>query len=182
MVTDRDLVEPEPSTPRSTTSSAVTVRHARQLQVVIDGQPTQIWTTELTVDAALDQLGVRLADAEVSASRSERLPLTGARVGVQLPDQVTVLHDQRRTTVVTTAQTVAALLREAGVRVGRDDLVNVAPRPRGRDRDADRRHPRRRRARSAEASPSTTPSCAEPILRATRASRRSCSAAATAVA
>jgi uncharacterized protein YabE (DUF348 family) len=124
VVTDRDLVEPEPATSLDAVST-VTVRHARQLQVVIDGQPTQIWTTELTVDAALDQFDMRLADAEFSASRSERLPLTGSRVGVQLPDQVTVLHDQRRTTVVTTAQSVAALLREAGVRLERDDLVNV---------------------------------------------------------
>lgn len=125
VVTDRDLVEPAPTTSVDDVSS-VAVRHARQLLVVIDGQPTQIWTTELTVDAALDQFGVRLADAEVTASRSERLPLTGARVGVQLPDQVTVLHDQRRTTVVTTASSVAGLLREAGVRLGRDDLVDVA--------------------------------------------------------
>jgi uncharacterized protein YabE (DUF348 family) len=125
VVSDRDLVQPAAETPLADVT-AVTVRHARQVQVVIDGQPSQIWTTELTVDAALDQLGVRVGDAEVSASRSERLPLTGARIGVQLPDQVTVLHDQRRTTVVTTAQTVGALLREAGVRVGPDDQVNVA--------------------------------------------------------
>jgi uncharacterized protein YabE (DUF348 family) len=124
VVTDRDLVEPDPITSLDAVQT-VTVRHARQLQVVIDGQPTQIWTTALTVDGALDQFGMRLADAEFSASRNERLPLTGARVGVKLPDQVTVLHDQRRTTVVTTAQSVAALLREAGVRLGPEDLVSV---------------------------------------------------------
>jgi uncharacterized protein YabE (DUF348 family) len=43
-----------------------------------------------------------------------------------MPDQVTVLHDNLRTTVVTTASTVAELLREAGVRLGQDDLVNVS--------------------------------------------------------
>lgn len=126
VVSDRDLVEPSAATPLADVA-AVTVRHARQVQIVIDGQPTQIWTTELTVDAALDQFGLRLGDAEVTASRSDRLPLTGSRIGVQLPDQVTVLHDQRRTTVVTTATTVSALLREAGVRLGPEDRVNVAP-------------------------------------------------------
>lgn len=123
-VADRDLVEPDPATSLDATST-VTVRHARQLQVVIDGQPIQIWTTELTAAAALAQYGMRLSEAEVSFSRYGRLPLTGARVGVQLPDQVTVLHDQRRTTVVTTAESVAALLREAGVRLGPDDLINI---------------------------------------------------------
>ena len=125
VVADRDLVEPNPDTPVADVDE-VTVRHARPLQVVIDGQPTQLWTTELTVDAALAEVGVRVADAEVTASRSERLPLSGARVGVQMPDQVTVLHDQRRTTVVTTARTVSEVLREAGVRLDGDDRVNVA--------------------------------------------------------
>lgn len=124
VVNERDLVVPS-TTSSLPTDEAVTVQHARQVQVVVDGQPTQIWTTALTVDGALDQYGVRAADAELSASRSERLPLTGGRIGVQLPDQVTVLHDQRRTTVVTTAQTVSDLLREAGIRLGPKDLVNM---------------------------------------------------------
>jgi resuscitation-promoting factor RpfB len=125
VVSDRDVVEPAAATPLADVA-AVTVRHARQVQIVIDGKPTQIWTTELTVDAALDQFGVRIDDAEVSVSRTERLSLTGTRIGVHLPDRVTVLHDQRRTTVVTTAKTVSALLGEAGVRLGPDDRVNVA--------------------------------------------------------
>ncbi len=124
VVSERDLVEPAADTAVSS-AGTVTVRHARQVQVVIDGQPTQIWTTALTVETALEQFGVRVANAELSASRSERVPLTGARIGVKLPDQVTILHDQRRTTVVTTADTVAAVLREARVSVGSDDLLNV---------------------------------------------------------
>jgi uncharacterized protein YabE (DUF348 family) len=123
-VSDRDLVQPAPDAALSDVDQ-VTVRHARPIQVVIDGKPTQMWTTELTVDAALAQVGVRLGDAEVTTSRSERLPLSGGRVGVRMPDQVTVLHDQSRTTVVTTASTVAEVLREAGVRLGRHDVVNV---------------------------------------------------------
>ena len=129
VVADRDVVEPNPDTPVADVAD-VTVRHARPLQVVIDGRATQLWTTELTVDAALAEVGVRVADAEVTASRSARLPLSGARVGVQMPDQVTVLHDQRRTTVVTTAPTVSEVLREAGVRLDKDDHVNMGLRHR----------------------------------------------------
>jgi uncharacterized protein YabE (DUF348 family) len=128
-VADRDLVQPE-SDVALTDVTEITVQHARPIQVVIDGQPTQLWTTELTVDAALDQVGVRTAQAEVSASRSTRLPLGGSRVGVQMPDQVTVLHDQRRTTVVTTAGTVSEVLKEASVRLDDNDLMNVTPRQR----------------------------------------------------
>ncbi|MEO8106420.1 MAG: ubiquitin-like domain-containing protein [Actinomycetes bacterium] len=124
VVSERDLVEPSADT-ALVSGDTVTVRHARQVQVVIDGQPTQIWTTALTVERALEQFGVRAANAELSASRSERVPLTGARIGVKLPDQVTILHDQRRTTVVTTADTVAAVLREAQITLDEDDLLNV---------------------------------------------------------
>ncbi|MFL6180121.1 MAG: ubiquitin-like domain-containing protein [Actinomycetes bacterium] len=123
-VSDRDLVQPAPEATLSDIDQ-VTVRHARPIQVVIDGKPTQLWTTELTVDAALSQVGVRLGDGEVTTSRSARLPLSGGRVGVHMPDQVTVLHDNLRTTVVTTASNVGEVLREAGVRLGADDLVNV---------------------------------------------------------
>ena len=124
VVSERDLVEPAAGT-ALVSGDNVTVRHARQVQVVIDGEPTQIWTTALTVERALDQFGVRVANAELSASRSERVPLTGARIGVKLPNQVTVLHDQRRTTVVTTADTVAGVLREARITLDDDDLLNV---------------------------------------------------------
>jgi len=133
VVNDRDLVVPDPVTP-VTEAERVQVRHARPLQVVIDGEPTQIWTTELTVDEALADLDLRTDSAEVVASRSERVPLTGARVGVLLPDRVTVLHDQRRTTVVTTAQNVSGVLREAGVPLRGDDIVSV---PLGREVHAD---------------------------------------------
>jgi uncharacterized protein YabE (DUF348 family) len=129
VVNDRDLVVPDPVTP-VTDAERVQVRHARPLQVVVDGEPTQIWTTELTVDEALADLDLRTDSAEVVASRSERVPLTGARVGVLLPDRVTVLHDQRRTTVVTTAQNVSGVLREAGVPLRGDDIVSV---PLGRE-------------------------------------------------
>lgn len=125
VVSERDLVEPAGDTAVAA-AGTVTVRHARQVQVVIDGQPTQIWTTALTVERALEQFGVRAANAELSASRTERVPLTGARIGVKFPDQVTILHDQRRTTVVTTADTVAAVLREARISLDVDDLLNVS--------------------------------------------------------
>ncbi|HEX5017400.1 MAG TPA: ubiquitin-like domain-containing protein [Actinomycetes bacterium] len=128
-VSDRDLVIPDPTTPVADVDE-VTVRHARPIEVVIDGQPTRLWTTELTIEAALAQVGVRLGDAEVTASRSDRVPLGGARVGVRMPDQVTVLHDQTRTTVVTTAATVAEVLKEAGVRLDKHDRVNVGLRHR----------------------------------------------------
>jgi uncharacterized protein YabE (DUF348 family) len=132
VVTDRDVVTPGVDEDLRD-GSTVDVKFARQLSVTIDGEPTQIWTTAVTVDEALEQLGLRAESAVVSVSRSERLPLTGFEMGIQLPDRVTVLADGRRTTLVTAAATVAGALREAGVRVGGRDRMDVSPQARIRD-------------------------------------------------
>ena len=132
VVTDRDVVTPAPAGSLGD-GDEVTVKFARQLSVTVDGQPVQIWTTALTVDDALRQLGVRSDAAVLSASRSERIPLTGLELGVQLPDQVTVLHDGRRTTLVTAAPTVERALREAGVRIDPRDQLDASLGARLRD-------------------------------------------------
>ncbi|HVQ18531.1 MAG TPA: ubiquitin-like domain-containing protein [Actinomycetes bacterium] len=125
-VSQRDVVSPSPAD-ALVDGATVDVKFARQLSITIDGQPKQIWTTAVTVDQALDQLGVRSQAAVVSASRSDRIPLTGLQLGVQLPDRITVLHDSRRTTVVTAAPTVGSALREAGIRFGTHDHLSVSP-------------------------------------------------------
>ena len=132
VVTDRDVVTPDTQAPLSD-GDDVSVLFARQLSVTVDGEPIQIWTTALTVEGALEQLGVRSESAVVSASRSERLPLTGFKMGVQLPDRVTILADGRRTTMVTAAATVGAALREAGVQLTGRDRVDISPRARVSD-------------------------------------------------
>ena len=131
VVSDRDLVVPSLETSVAD-GDAVTVRLARQLKVLVDGEPRQIWTTALTVDeavsdlTALSVLGSRAESAEVSVSRSQRLPLTGYELAIQLPDQVTLFHDGNRTVLVTAAPTVAAALREAGVQIRPRDHLNVS--------------------------------------------------------
>lgn len=132
VVSDRDAVSPSLAAPLHDGES-VSVRFARQLRITVDGEPKQIWTTALTVDDALDELGMRAESAVLSASRSERLPLTGFDLGVQLPDQISLLADGKRTTLVTAAPTVAVALREAGIRIGPVDRLDANPQARVRD-------------------------------------------------
>ena len=132
VVTDRDVVTPGVDT-SLTDGSSVAVRFARQLSVTVDGKAIQIWTTATTVDEALQQLGVRSESAVVSVSRSERLPLTGFKMGVQLPDRVTVLADSQRTTLVTAAANVGGALREAGVTLSGRDRTDVSTRAKVHD-------------------------------------------------
>lgn len=131
-VSDRDVVSPDPAAPLHD-GQAVTIQFARQLTVTVDGQPRQIWTTALTVDDALEQLGMRAESAVLSASRDERLPVTGFELGVQLPDQVSLLADGKRTTLVTAAATVGAALHEAGIKLGTRDQVDASVSAKVRD-------------------------------------------------
>ncbi|UDF19720.1 resuscitation-promoting factor [Rhodococcus qingshengii] len=67
----------------------VVLRRARELALTVDGQPTTIWTTALTVDEALKQVDVS-DDFAVSASRSHRLPLERTELDVVSPKTVSV--------------------------------------------------------------------------------------------
>ncbi|MFZ0324046.1 MAG: ubiquitin-like domain-containing protein [Actinomycetes bacterium] len=119
----RDVVVPDVASP-VVDGGQVVVRHARLVRASVDGRSVQVWSTALTVDGALLDLGVRNAEATVSASRSSRVPLDGMQLTVNLPDSITIKHDQRRTMILTTAPTVGQAMREAGVKVSGRDLMN----------------------------------------------------------
>lgn len=59
---------------RVSDGDTVVLRRARELALTVDGAPTTLWTTALTVDEALRQIDVS-DECAVSASRSHRLPL-----------------------------------------------------------------------------------------------------------
>jgi uncharacterized protein YabE (DUF348 family) len=71
----------------------VAVRRARPLDLVVDGEPRQVWVTAASVDEALDQVGLREPGLALSASRSRELPLEGFRLDVTTPKDVVVLVD-----------------------------------------------------------------------------------------
>jgi uncharacterized protein YabE (DUF348 family) len=125
-VGSHDIVAPRGAT-KLTEGSKVVLRHGRQLTLTIDGKQRVVWTTALTVDEALQALGVRADGAFFSADRSSRVPLSGFALELRLPHRVTVLHDGKATPLTTTAPTVAAVLREAKVRVASTDKLSVAP-------------------------------------------------------
>jgi uncharacterized protein YabE (DUF348 family) len=124
-LTWRDVVAPSPGTALMD-GMEVTVRYSRPLALAVDGEPVEMWTTALTVDEVLGDLGMRYEAVALSTSRSERIPRAGLAVDVDLPDLVTFKHDGRRTTVLTTAATVRAAMREAGLRLGGRDRADAS--------------------------------------------------------
>ncbi|MBY6414759.1 transglycosylase family protein [Rhodococcus sp. BP-252] len=123
---DKDLVAPAGDTELSD-GETVVLRRARELNVTVDGQEEQIWTTALTVDEALSQMDLA-EDVHVSASRGERLPLEGTNLDVATPKEVSVVDGAAAPTPLTlAAPTVREFLEEAGMPLEQADTVTPGP-------------------------------------------------------
>src|SRR5690554_754090 len=122
-VTERDFVVPALDAP-ATAGGEIVVRHARELELVVDGEERTVWTTALTVGDALEALGDRARDAHVSVSRSAALPRTGALVVSTLKSMAVEVDDQT-VGLETSAPTVRDALREIGLVLGADDELSV---------------------------------------------------------
>jgi uncharacterized protein YabE (DUF348 family) len=117
-----DVVVPSPSSPLSD-GEKVVVRYGRKLTVTIDGKTREYWTTATTVAAALQDLGIRADSAKLSASRSEPLGRQGLTLSVTTPKAVVVRVDGKNLTDSSTGATVADVLSELRVTVGKADRV-----------------------------------------------------------
>jgi uncharacterized protein YabE (DUF348 family) len=120
----RDLVVPGPAT-ELTDGTEVALAYARPVDLTLDGDARDVWTTALSVDALLDELGVRNG-AEVSVSRSAGIGRDGLALEVLTPKNVTVRVVDEKTdkqSVRVTALTVGEALRDAGIRLGAQGVV-----------------------------------------------------------
>jgi uncharacterized protein YabE (DUF348 family) len=119
-----DLVSPAASAPVHDGQHLV-VRYGRQLIINLDGQQRVYWTTALTVDQALAQLGLRDTGAALSVSRDAVLGRAGLSMTLTTPKDVVVAVDGRRIERTTTAATVSVLLQQLGIKLGAEDTVSV---------------------------------------------------------
>ncbi|CAN5804720.1 MAG: transglycosylase family protein [Geodermatophilaceae bacterium] len=103
----------------------ILLNRGRLLTLTVDGVEREVWVTARSVDDALDMLGFRASDIYVSASRSERLPLSGLALDVRMPKSVTILVDGQTRTVETTAYDVEALLAEQDITLAATDTASL---------------------------------------------------------
>ena len=106
---------------------SIVLNRARPLQLTVDGVASEVFTTATSVDQALEQLGYRSDDLVLSASRSERVPLDGMDLSIEIPKNITVVIDGVTATVLTTAATAADLIAEHGILVGPTDRMSLYP-------------------------------------------------------
>ncbi|GAB3592792.1 hypothetical protein GCM10027446_14070 [Angustibacter peucedani] len=119
-----DIVSPSASSPVQDGTDVV-VRYGRQLTVTIDGHQREYWTTALSVDDALAQLGLRADSARLSVSRSLPLGRQGLDLAMDTRKDVTLVVGGKKAARTTYSATVGQLLDEVGVRPGQLDKLNA---------------------------------------------------------
>ncbi len=122
---EHDIVAPAPSS-QVHDGDTLVVRHGRLLTLSVDGAPREVWTTALTVDEALNQLGMRDRGDYVSASRSRAIGRDGLNLEVRTPKAVTIAVDNQQLPLTTTAVNVRDALAEAKVTLRPADTVAPA--------------------------------------------------------
>ncbi len=124
-VSDGDLVTPGLGESLSD-GSRVTVRSARQVALVVDGQSRTVDTTKMTVSELLDELGIDNSSTTASASA---IPLSGMELSITSPKSFTLNDGQPDRTparLTMSAPTVADVLSMRGAPLGKDDIVTPA--------------------------------------------------------
>ncbi|MBA3339057.1 MAG: transglycosylase family protein [Geodermatophilaceae bacterium] len=123
-VAEHDVVVPSPGT-HVEDGSSIALQRGRPLNLTVDGLDRQVYTTARSVAEALDQLGFRQRQLEVSASRSERVPLDGMDLTINTPRQITLTIDGVTRPVMTLATDVEEFFDEQGLTVGANDWTSL---------------------------------------------------------
>jgi resuscitation-promoting factor RpfB len=118
-----DAVAPSLASPVSD-GSRIAVRYGRDLNLTVDGRDDTYWVTATSVDTALDQIGLRFAEADLSASRSAPIGRQGIDLTVKTEKTITLVNgDREKRKVSTTALTAAGALKDLDVDYDGNDEV-----------------------------------------------------------
>ncbi|GAA2176703.1 resuscitation-promoting factor [Arthrobacter parietis] len=122
-VTANDDVYPALATPVDD-GAAIQVNKATAVDVRLNGAETIVHTTGETVGELVNDLGVA-SDSDISAPAETRLVTLSSTLSISTPKNVTLAVDGKSTRIETTMNTVADLLAEAKVTLGKEDRVSV---------------------------------------------------------
>lgn len=123
----RDIVAPSPDE-EIEEGTAITVRYARQLDLVVDGEEETHWVTATSVSDALAQVGTDYRGADLSTSRSMTIGRDGASLRVVTPKKLTLaLAGKKPVTKKLTVLRVSDALEQMKVDVDKTDEVSPKP-------------------------------------------------------
>lgn len=121
-----DLLAPSATSPIKD-GSAITLRRGRPVELTLDGRSRTVWVTALSVDEALDQIGLRQAGSVFSADRSRELPLKGFSLDVRTRKDIQVLDGGKVRRTATNALQVSDVLQQMKIRLRPKDSLSVKP-------------------------------------------------------
>ncbi|HEX5986288.1 MAG TPA: transglycosylase family protein [Nocardioides sp.] len=120
-VDERDQVFPSLDSPVGD-GGEVAVKFARPLDLAVDGDESRYWVTATDVSGALNQIGERFAQADLSVSRGAEIPRTGIDLEVVTPKNLKVkIADKKLAKETVAALTVREALEKLGVDVDKHD-------------------------------------------------------------
>lgn len=122
-VTANDDVYPALASPVDD-GAAIQINKATAVEVRLNGAETVVHTTGETVGELVTDLGVA-SDSDVSASAETRLVTLSSTLSISTPKNVSLAVDGKNRRIETTANTVADLLKEARITLGKEDRVSV---------------------------------------------------------
>ncbi|RNE48581.1 resuscitation-promoting factor [Corynebacterium alimapuense] len=122
-IDEQDLVYPAPSESLDD-DATITVRTAKPVAVVIDGTPTDVTSTALTVEDLIGELDDVVPGALVAEDGDTKLT-DGMRLDVTTPKIVSVSDGGQVTYTEIAASTVGDLLEDRGIELGEHDTVNL---------------------------------------------------------
>lgn len=121
----QDLVYPAPSE-RLAKNEKITVRTAKQVSVVIDGQPEVLTSNAVTVEELLNEVPGITKAYKADTDASTKLPEEGLTVDITAP-KIVAINDGGETTYTSiAAKTVGDVLRERGITLGDKDTLTPA--------------------------------------------------------
>ncbi len=109
-----------------TPGTEVVLRHGRLMSLVVDGRQRDVWVTAMSVNEALQQVGLRADGAVLSADRSRAIPLKGFSLEVRTRKAVQLLDGGKVRRLVSNGIKVSDLLAERKITVRPSDLLTPA--------------------------------------------------------
>ena len=122
-VGDQDTLAPTVSSAVED-GSHIVLKRGRPLILTVDGTQHEVWTTALTVENALEQVGMPSRDMELSADPSRHIPLEGMALVVRIAKPITLFDGGLPAKQIhSTALSVGDLLTQQGVPLQARDMV-----------------------------------------------------------
>ena len=125
-VGSHDLLVPSATSPIDD-GTTIVLRRGREMSLTVDGTARTVWVTAMSVDEALDQIGLREAGSVLSADRSRAIPLKGFSLDVRTRKDVQVLDGGKVRRTATNALTVDEVLTQLRITLKGKDRLSVRP-------------------------------------------------------